>query len=232
LKNIEYNSVAAILVDANINYLRISNLKINESARNGILIEAVNHYIVENNELLNVRQAGVVIYGSTAYIDDNPEETGSRNGIVGKNKVHFTTPKDNNEIRKEDAFALHKGDPKNDKAGSDVGNNHVFIENNSHGANENALDITAGKYSLFIRNIGTNFTENGISMGHGSKNVILYENEMIGDDGIKPVYTRNRDTGVIIDKENKKAQCFAIGTITIASEDIIVEKNYFHNWQL
>ncbi len=121
------------------NHITVSNCDVEDSATNGIYVDKINTYIIENCTVINCLNAGIVIYGSAT--------DKITNGIVRNCDVIGAHSN-------EDGITFHK-----DASFNDIGPNHLLENCTATNCGEQGFDFSSADH-VIIRNC-TAFSQTG-----------------------------------------------------------------------
>lgn len=133
-----------------LSYITISRCDIDNVDYNGILIEKVDSYLIEDCNISNCINSGIVILGSSTHQ--------ATNGIIRNNKIY--------NINDNDGITLHQN-----SSGDDIGPNHNIINNLTYNCGEQGIDITSGTQIIVRNNETFNNGDSGILVSHYVDNV-------------------------------------------------------------
>ncbi|UCE40738.1 MAG: PKD domain-containing protein [Candidatus Aminicenantes bacterium] len=149
IKNIVRSNSTAVLFTKGLSNIKLFRLEIENSSSNGIYLNQIDTYHIEDCKISDCGLSGIVIYGS-------PTDPITNGTILG-NIIH--------DIYSGDGITLHRND-----AGDNMGPNHLVQGNTVYRCGEEGLDITAGNKITVRRNTTFN-NDDSIVVGHGARNV-------------------------------------------------------------
>jgi len=182
--------------------ITISRCRINNVTNCGIYLDQIDTYIIEDCEISNCGNGGIVIYGSAS----NP----ITNGIVRNNICH--------DFPANDGITIHR-----DGNYNNAGPNHYFYNNLCYNCNEEPFDIVAGS-NIILRNNKAYANNNaGLSIGHGVSRVFV-ENHYDHDENKTSFHIIN-SSHVVISKSILKKAIRQLLHIADDTKDIYLANN-------
>ncbi len=149
IKNITEAQAISIRAEG-LSHITISRCDIDKVDYNGILIEKVDTYLIEDCNISNCINSGIVILGSLTHQ--------AANGIIRNNTIY--------NITDNDGITLHQN-----AQGDDIGPNHNIINNLAYNCREQGVDITSGTHVTARNNETFNNGDSGILIGHYVDNI-------------------------------------------------------------